>query len=167
MCFWGGRPGGWGLWGCSLRPRHGTACRGTVALCIECWRWVKDTEGGRGGSHQWRTSTRFLADSGGVWGWETGKVRPMGMLSMSTASHSAPRNHRAIHRVLTWGKRGRERGGEVTRRRSDLTTTRSVSPGLAPPQEATSCEGAGASIGDIHVWQRSHIIAHGAKRKRQ
>ena len=53
MCFWGGRPGGWGLWGCSLHPRHGTACHGTIALCIECWRGVKcagRVAGGLGGT---------------------------------------------------------------------------------------------------------------------
>ena len=41
--FWGGRPGEWGLWGCSLCPQHGA---GTIGLCIEHWRGVKEAEGG-------------------------------------------------------------------------------------------------------------------------
>ena len=96
-------------------------------------------------------------------------MRPMGLLSMSTASHSAPRNHRATHRVLTLGKRGREgrRGWGEDSKTVRFNYNQECSPRSGSPQEAVSHQGAGASIGDIHMSQRSHLTAHGAKRKRQ
>ena len=64
--FGGVRPGGRGPWGCSLYPRCGAACHGSIELCSECWRAVKDaSEGaGMGAAH---TRTAGMSQHGNAW----------------------------------------------------------------------------------------------------